>query len=376
MSGWQVGVSIPIPGSTANIFVQSTAPTPPPPIAVNSLWLNTTLGALEVWNGSAWVIAAFTGTELITAGTIAANLLIANFFVGYEIDGAIFRAKNSFGATIMTINKTNATWILYADTGSATQGMVLASATNSTVATTDEFSNQILAGLGIYSGTSGAWTAIAFFAGNAIDCYTSTASTQTSFVLLSSLNFNSIGRALITDPTTLTRNITRSTSQATGQTIANVATAAALYAGVFHTSTDFAAGDMFTIITPFNARMGQTTAETFSVGYSLDGGATVALATFGAAIVALNTVFSGELKLNGKVITTGSSGTIQMWLSGGVQVAGNILFTNGSAINGTVLPAVAFDTTVTHTFQLIGQWGGAGGSAQSFATLGSTYTEY
>jgi len=367
----------------AQIFVQATAPAPPPTIPLNSLWLNTTLGALEVWNGSSWAVTAFTGTELITAGTIAANLLIAGIVVAgivnsTEIDGAIFRAKNASGATVMTINKTSATWIQYQDTGSATQGMVIASATNATATTTDEFSNEILEGLTLYSGTSGAWNAISFAAGNAISYYTSTASTQIAFVLESSISFNSVGRGVITDPTTLVRNITRSTSQATGQTAGNTTVAQALFAGVFHTSTDFAAGDEFEIAMPFNVQLGQTTAETFTIGYQLDGGSVVNLITVGAAIVALAAKYSGWLRFKGKVITVGTSGTgsCQFWLEGGVQAAANVLFTNGAAIAGTVLPAVNFDTTVVHTFQLVGQWGGAGGSDQSFVSLGATYTEY
>lgn len=174
------------------VFVQPTAPAPPPAIPVNSLWLNTTLGALESWNGATWVLQAFTGTELITAGTIAANLLIANFFVGYEIDGAIFRAKNSFGATIMTINKSAGTWILYQDTGSATQGMVTASGNNSLNTTTDEFLNEILPGMTAYGGSTTIWSAVNMTGASTngqLAYYSSTAATQTGFTLQTQISF-------------------------------------------------------------------------------------------------------------------------------------------------------------------------------------------
>ncbi|HVH71529.1 MAG TPA: hypothetical protein VNB49_10515 [Candidatus Dormibacteraeota bacterium] len=161
-------------------FVQATAPTPPPVIPVNSLWFNTTLNALETYDGSNWNIEAFAGNELIVAGTIATNLLIANFFQGYEIDGAIFRAKNSFGATIMTINKTAGVWILYQDTGSATQGMMTASGNNSVTNSTDEFLNTIEPGMIAYGGSSGAWTAIQI-TGTQVNFLTSTQTTQTTW---------------------------------------------------------------------------------------------------------------------------------------------------------------------------------------------------
>lgn len=416
----------------AKVFVQATAPTQPPTIPLNSLWFNTTLGAIENWNGSAWVVQSFNATEIIqaatitatqvanatlttaqlaaaagilgsqiasatiTSGNIAANTIVAGNIAantitasqlaagiiyagivnGTEIDGAVFRAKNSSGATIMTINKTSATWILYQDTGSATQGMVIASATNSSATATDEFSNEILAGTVTYGGTSGAWIAVSFFGGNAIAYYTSTAATQTSFATTTSINFNSVGRASITDASSLVRNVTRSTSQTTGGTVGNTTVATALYQGVFHTSTDFGAGDKIEIKSEFNAQLGQTTAETFTIGYQLNGGTTVNLATIGAAIVATAGVYSGELVLNVRFITVGSSGTALFWLSGGVQAAANVLFTNGAAIQGTVLAAVAFNTTVVNTLQLVGQWGGAGGSDQTFSVKGATYTEY
>lgn len=171
----------------SGIYVQPTAPVGAIPL--NSIWFNTTLGALEYWNGSAWVIQAFAGNELITAGTIITNLLIAGFFQGYEIDGAIFRAKNSFGATIMTINKTATTWILYQDTASATQGMVVASGNNSSSPTTDEFSNSIIQGIASYGGVSGAWTAITMDVGGSIAFFTSTSVTQVGFTPQGSMAF-------------------------------------------------------------------------------------------------------------------------------------------------------------------------------------------
>lgn len=252
-------------------------------------------------------------------------------------------------------------------------GSTVGGAVNTTV--NDPFGNQALAGTTSYVQSGGTFFAINIY--GVTMAYNTATAAGGPWTTTTSINFNSLGRASITDASNLVRNITRSTGQSTGQVVGNTTVNSSLYAGVFHTSTDLAAGDRIEILTEFNAQMGQTTAETFAVGYSLDGGAKVSLATFGAAIVGLAAVFSGQLVLNLRVITSGASGTAIFWLSGGVQAAANILFTNGSAIQGTVLtPAVAFNTTIVHTLMLQGQWGGAGGSDQNFTTLGSTYTEY
>lgn len=140
----------------AKLFNQSTAPTQPPLIPVNSIWYNNTPGnqSLNQWNGTTWVQLAVPGTNLIEAGTVIANLIAAGTIVagivnGTEIDGSIFRATNAFGATIMTINKAAATWLLYADTGSATQGALILSGASS--AGTDEFGFPFIQGFGAYA---------------------------------------------------------------------------------------------------------------------------------------------------------------------------------------------------------------------------------
>lgn len=239
----------------------------------------------------------------------------------------------------------------------------------------DPFNNMAFAGITSYENISGS-----FFAINIIGVslqYATASAAGGPWTTTTSINFNSLGRASITDASSLVRNITRSTNQSTGQIAGNTTVAQPLYAGIFHTSTDFGNGDLITISSEFNAQMGQTTAETFKIGYQLDGGTVVNLATIGAAIVGLGDAFSGTLQLNVRIITNGVNGTANFWLSGGVMAAANVLFTNGTAIDGTVLtPSVPFPTNVVHTLQLVGQWGGAGGSEQSFQTLGATYVEY
>lgn len=182
-------------GSNSNVpfpevFVQATAPSGT--IQTNSIWFNTTSGTIETWNGSAWVTGTLNASNMITAGTIVTNLLVANFFSGYEIDGAIFRAKNSSGATIMTINKAAGAWILYVDLGSATQGPMAASGNNSLSSVTDEFGNTALPGLSSYGGSTGAWTAINVTgapSAASVGFYMSSSSTQVGFTSQGSMNF-------------------------------------------------------------------------------------------------------------------------------------------------------------------------------------------
>lgn len=259
---------------------------------------------------------------------------------------------------------------------SPTPGLGNLIVSSTAAAGTDPYGNAYLEGFTTYEDIGGNFYALSML-GTSIAFYTAT-SAAGPWTTTTSINFNTTtGRASITDASSLVRNITRSTSQPSGQTIGNTTVAGGLYEGVFHTSTDFNDGDLITIISEFNAQMGQTTAETFAIGYQLDGGTTVNLATIGAAIVATAGKYSGNLQLNCRINTNGPSGTATFWLSGGVQQAANVLFTTGAAIQGTVLtPAVSFPTNVVHTLMLVGQWGGAGGSDQSFETFGATYTEY
>lgn len=190
-----------------SLFTQATAPAPPPPIPVNSLWVNNANPnniSLNIWNGIAWITQAFAGNQLITAGTIVANLIAAGTIVagivnGTEIDGGIFRAKNASGATIMTINKTAASWVLYADTGSATQGAMIASGSNS--AQNDEFGNTMLAGVAAYFGSTGAWAAVVLSSsggsGAALAWFFSSNAIQTSWTVQASLQNAVSGTLLI-----------------------------------------------------------------------------------------------------------------------------------------------------------------------------------
>lgn len=133
----------------ASVFVQATAPAPPPPIPVNSIWLNTTLGALETWNGSTWVIQAFTGTELITAGTIAANLLVASIVVGGIVDGTTVKAASFIGGNYFGYSTPN-----------PTLDALVVSLIPGTATVADSVGNTALPGTSVYGGSATKWFAV------------------------------------------------------------------------------------------------------------------------------------------------------------------------------------------------------------------------
>lgn len=193
---------------------------------------------------------------------------------------------------------------------------------------------------------------------------------KTGFMVLFA---NSLAKPTVEDVSNLTRSVTRSVGSATSNAAGNNATATAL-SQVFSIAPDLAAGDLVEISLSFNATMGQTTAETFALGYSLNGGGQVTLATIGAAITALSGTFTGNVKLCMRIAQVGASGTVRLWLEGGIFVttSATILPTTTATIASTVATGVTFNTTIENTLALWGTWGGAGGSSQVFTAEGST----
>jgi hypothetical protein len=200
---------------------------------------------------------------------------------------------------------------------------------------------------------------------------TSTPSNKAGFATLFA---NAAAKMQIVDTSNLVRSAVRSSSAATSLTAGNNTTPTAL-TQIFSIAPDLAAGDLVEVCTSFNVQMGATTAETFALGFSLNGGAQITLNTIGAAIVAAGNTFSGWVHLCMRIITAGSSGNVRLWLEGGISIAGaNILASAGSnaAIASTLSTLQTYNTTVANTLALFGTWGGAGGATQAFSTVGST----
>lgn len=173
ITGWQIDKngqayfqSISVGTGVQRVYVQAAAPSSP---NINDFWVQTTNNnQWSQWNGSTWVAILFGTNALangaVTAAIIAAGTIFAGIVNGTEIDGSIIRAKNSFGATILTVNKSSGTWLLYNDTGSATQGALIASGSPSSSTLSDEFSNTVEPGIVAYGVRGGSTFAVEIMA--------------------------------------------------------------------------------------------------------------------------------------------------------------------------------------------------------------------
>ena len=130
-----------------SLFVQATAPTGT--IALNSIWFNTTNNSLEYWNGTTWVVQAFSGSQLIQAGTIVATLIAAGTVVGGIVDGTTIKAASFIGGNYFGYSVAN-----------PTLDDLIISLVPGTVTVTDSVGNVALPGITGYLGTANKWQAI------------------------------------------------------------------------------------------------------------------------------------------------------------------------------------------------------------------------
>lgn len=173
--------TIVVPGGTAffqpttasgigaiKLFVQATAPAPPPAIPLNSIWIDTANGSLNNWNGSAWVEQQFNASNLIQAGTIVASLIEANTITAAQlaagivyagiIDGTTVNAATFNGATFNGTNFTiNANGAFFYSGTPAANNLILSVCT--IVGFVDPHGNNTLSGTTTYTPISGGYAA-------------------------------------------------------------------------------------------------------------------------------------------------------------------------------------------------------------------------
>lgn len=142
------------------IFNQSTAPTQPPTIPVNSLWFDSS-GGIWVWNGSAWVAQSFSGSAIITANTITASQLAAGIVYAGIVDGTLITGANIQFANGWLSNGdgtfTNQPG-LFLYNGTPAANNLFSSTTNA--AGTDKFGNKFLGGHTDYRQTASGYVAV------------------------------------------------------------------------------------------------------------------------------------------------------------------------------------------------------------------------
>lgn len=322
------------------IFNQATAPTQPPTIPVNSLWFNSTNNSLQQWNGAAWVVQAFAGSQLIQAGTIIASLIAAGTIVagivnGTEIDGAIFKLLNSFGAVDLLLDSGTDALFLYADTGSAVQGSLLSSlaarAVNDPIDATAVpqglFSQQItLANQGA----------------------TPAAIANTSILFSSPLGrLRCINGAGVV--TSLQRADVNVGTQFVGNVTSFTAASAAFsyFGGEANQSAEFELEIDGLISTP------AASVQVPSFALFIDGVNTGAQVGIGAAFLAASKTYCYSIRFRLSVVTTGAPGTCNVFIDGGVMQKG--ANAGNSQVDANVNRGdvgLSFDTTINHTFQV------------------------
>lgn len=136
-------------------------------------------------------------------------------------------------------------------------------------------------------------------------------------------------------------------------------------------ANDMQAGTVYELEVPYVATL---EGNTFQLGLSVDGsGSFNASATLAAAIVGAGTQVQGFVRTVITVLTTGVSGTIQVFLDGAVQTAGvQTTYGNSAALTGRQLSTV-IDTTASHTFRINSLWG-ASNASQTVTGYGSVFT--
>lgn len=134
---------------------------------------------------------------------------------------------------------------------------------------------------------------------------------------------------------------------------------------------DMTAGTVYELEVPYAALM---EGQQLGLSISLDGGPTqYALTTIGGAIVGAGDGILGTLKAKIQILTTGTGGTFNAFISGSVMTAGGtVLYTTSGSLAGQGL-AQAIDTTVSHTVRINSLWNGAA-AGQTVSGYGSTFT--
>lgn len=345
----------------AAVFVGTTAPTGTIPL--NSIWFNTTLNALEYWNGAAWTIQAFSGSELIQAGTIVASLIAAGTVVAGIVNGTTVIANQYIAEGGV------GEFLGYSSSTPTLNDLIFSI---SQIAGTDSPGNAFLGGLASYLDSAGTFYAACLTAGGLT--FETASAAGGPWSQQGALFINTPTRLQYTDNSSLIRNITQSASQVSGAVLGNSTTPNTL-AGPYNIAPDLGVGDCVEIDLPFNVQMGATTAEGVGLYYNLNGVSNVLLGTLGT-LVAAGATYAGNVTLCLKIASTGTSGTCRLWLKGGFYTAGNINTANAGSIASPVLTGVAINTTILNTLQLSGAWTGTGGAGQAFTPLGSTFKIY
>lgn len=160
----------------------------------------------------------------------------------------------------------------------------------------------------------------------------------------------------------------------TTSSVGNTATAGDITAAWTVPASDGVAGTSYVIRALATLTIGQTTAETLTIGADIDAGTLIPLATLGAAFngSTLSATYDIPLTLTLDVDAV-SANTPQIWLDGPLgNTSANRLSVNSANMSGNSNTAT-WTKTSAHTLAIYAQWGGAGGSVQVIKTIKSKF---
>lgn len=348
------------------LFVQSTMPTQPPVIPVNSIWFDTSNNSLQYWNGLAWNAQVFAGNQLIQAGTIVANLIAAGTVVGgivngTEIDGATFKVKNAFGAVDLLLDSGTDAIYLYADTGSATQGAVLAAL--AAAATTDPIDTT--------SVPQGLFTQQLTLANQS--------SAPPSFASASVFYSSIAGRPRYKSSAGADNAIERADVNVSQFTIGNTTTPNVISSALSYEANEGNQGSEYELEIDGVVITGTVAGATLTFALAVDGTVLGGAETIGAVFLADSLSYAYTVRARLTILTTGSSGTCLTTTDGAIsRQATNA----GSATNPLVntpfgatsgATSKSFDTTSNHSLTIYATWGSTN-TGQSLTTYRTRVT--
>lgn len=340
----------------AAIYVQATAPTAPIPL--HSLWFNTTAPvSLNYWNGSSWVVQAFAANQLISAGTIVANLMASGIVVAGIVDATTITAPTINGGVItgaqLIADGSSGEFLVYSSAPPALGNLI---GSWSGTAGSDTPGNSFPAGLAIELGGL-----VLFSQSSAVSAVSGASILYTSS--LGRLRYlSAAGADMILDRSNLNiGNFTMNT-----QTLPQVMSGAINYlANEALTGSEYEIQIDGTFTSP-NTTSATFTFDLFVDGASLGIGSAI---TVGTVVVSTGVTYAYSVRFRLTVNSPGAFGTVMVICDGsvtrkGVNAGNTSTFAtlNNVVVNGTL------DTTSNHTFAIYCNWGSTTGTGHSAIT--------
>lgn len=375
----------------ATVTVAATAPGSP---AVGDLWYDSSNGyILHQWNGSSWPSYQWS-TGAISTGSITAALIAAHTITATQIAAGTITSNEIAANTITASNILAGT--LTAGTlaaGAVIAGKIAAGAIDGMTITGANF---IATGTGgdllVYSGTPGASNLIAAISGAAgTDAFATpyasgievkqgglvmdSQGSAPAAVTGASILYNSVGgRPRVLQSTGADGILDRSTSNVGTNTIGNTATQSIL-SGAMTTFANEAGNSTTYEIQCRGQFTNGAGLETLNMQMLVDGtsfGGTGGGFTLGAAFFGAGGTWDYAISFLLSIITAGSSGTARSSCGGSIAIhatniqgGGPSTVQTSTGIAGMDQGLVTFNSTIGHTLQIYGKWGGAGGAAQT-----------